>query len=411
MKDMQKLLQTGFSRRDIFKKTLGTTGALAAGSMLPGSAFLTPQASAQSAASGSVVIIYLMGGYNALFSSADSFSGSGTFGVTPANMLDLGNNLIVDSVFSPLSPFVKQHMAAVGVAHGISAHGSAQTAQFNFDNANPLMLLADAIGGSGSIKCANVGAGLIPGPKAAVGSVSLQQIADMQSTIDALGGGAPDPTMPKRDLAAMGVQAAEGMSFQRLESNPESLQTVADGYKVAADALNKPAQPFNPEELRTAYNINGTAVNSFAAQMAAAELMIRAGANVIAAVDGNVATWDTHGDRTGARARQLFQTRIFPALKVFTDRMIRDQGPNVTVAILGDFARSLPGSDHAPVTVATVFGTNVQVGTTGKVSATVGLPQGAPGVPAFWAYLAALSGAKAAETRFGGNMHGALIRS
>ena len=410
MKDMHKILHADLSRRDLFKKTLGTTGAIALGTLIPGGELLLPQAAAQGSGAGSVVVIYLTGGYNALFSSADSFSAGGTFGVTPVNMLDLGNGLVVDSVFSTLSPFVKERMAAVGVAHGISAHGSAQTAQFSFDNANPLMILAEAIGGSGSIKCANVGRQLAPGPRASVGSVSLQQVADMQSTIDALGGGAPDPTMPKREFAALGVAAAEAMSKPRLDANPDSLQTVSEGYKVAVQTLSTPPQPFNPEELRTAYSLNGTAVNSFPAQMAAAELMIRAGSNVVAAVDGGGLTWDTHGDRAGTRARQMFTSRILPGLKTFTDRMIRDQGPNVTVVILGDFARSLPGSDHANVTVATVFGTNVKVGTTGKVSATVGLPQGTPSVPGLWGYLAALAKAPTAVSRFGGNPHAVISR-
>lgn len=410
MKDMHKILNAGLSRRELVKKTLETTSAIGAGSVLGASGLITPRALAQTGGAGAVVVIYLTGGYNSLFSSADSFSGTGFFGVTPANMLDLGSGLVVDSVFSQLSPFAKERMAAVGVAHGISAHGSAQTAQFTFDNANPLMLLADAIGGSGSIKCANVGSQIIPGPRTAVGSVSLQQVADMQSTIDALGGGAPDPTMPKRELAAMGIAASEGMSQSRLMGNPESLQTVSEGYKVAVETLSKVAQPFNPQELMTAYNLSGTAVNSFPAQMAAAELMIRAGANVVAAVDGGGLTWDTHGDRTGQRVRSMFAARIMPGLKAFTDRMIRDQGPNVTVVILGDFARSTPGSDHAPVTVATVIGTNVKVGTTGKVSSTVGLPQGTPSVPGLWGYLAALSKAQSAVSRFGGNPHQVISR-
>src|SRR6478735_9017742 len=202
------------NRRDLFKLTAGTTGAMAIGGVIPG--IWTPEALAQGAAQSAVLVVYLNGGYNALFSSADSFSGAGTFGVTNTNMLNLGNGLVVDTAFSTLGAFAKANMAAVGVAHGIAAHGAAQTAQFTSNANNPVMLLASGMGGSGSIKAANVGAEMAPGPKTAVNGTSLQQITDMKSTIDALGGGTPDPTMPKREIAAKGITAAEIMSAQRL---------------------------------------------------------------------------------------------------------------------------------------------------------------------------------------------------
>lgn len=396
------------NRRELLAKTLGATGAVAASGLLPGAGLFVPRAAAQSAPKNAVLVVFLRGGYNALFGSADSFSGAGVFGVTNANMLALSNGLVVDSSFGQLSPFAQQNLATVGVRHGIAAHGAAQQAHFSVGNANPLLKLADAMGGTGSIPCAVVGSAMPPGPRAAVGSVSLQQVTDMQATIDALGGGAPDPTMPRRELAAMGVMASRDMSMPPLQGNPESLATVREGYDVAVTTLTTPAKPFNPQELLQAYGLQGTTVNSFAAQMAAAELMIRAGTSVVTAVDTQ--GWDTHGDRTGARARQLFTTRIVPGLKAFTDRMVVEEGGNVTVVIFGDFARSTPGSDHATVTVATVMGSNVKQGTTGRVTANVGLPQGAPGIDALWGYIATLAEAPEAVRAFGGNPHQAISK-
>ncbi len=400
--------KNNFSRRDLIKLTAGTTGAMALGGMIPG--IMTPEALAQTATQSAVLVVFLPGGYNALFGSADSFSGAGTFGVTNANMLNLGNGLVVDNSFNTLGAFAKANMATVGVAHGIAAHGSAKAAQFTVGNVSPVLTLASGMGGSGSIKAANVGAEMAPGPGTAVGGTSLQQITDMKSTIDALGGGAPDPTMPKREFAAKGITAAELMSQQRLKGNPESLVSMTNGFKAAFDTLSKPAQPFNAQELMTAYSLTGTAVNSMMAKYAAAELMIRSGANVVTAVAGGGLAWDTHGDTSGQRARQRFAQEIMPGLKVFTDRMVTAQS-NVTVVIFGDFARSLPGSDHASVTAATVIGPNVKLGTTGKVDANVGLPGGTPGVNGLWGYVASVAKAPASVVQgFGGNPHTAISK-
>ncbi len=396
------------TRRDLLKLSAGTTGAIALGGMMP--SIFTPEAMAQTSAQSAVLVCFLPGGCNALFGSADSFSGAGTFGVTAANMLNLGNGLVVDSSFNTLGAFAKANMASVGVAHGIAAHGSAKAAQFTLNNNNPVMTLAAAMGGSGSIKAANVGAEIAPGPQTAVNGTSLQQISDMKSTIDAMGGGAPDPTMPKRELAAKGISAAEIMSTSRLAGNPESLATVANGYKAAFDTLAKPAQPFNAQELMTAYGLTGTAVGDMKSKFAAAELMIRSGTNVVTAVAGGGLAWDTHGDTSGARARQKFVAEIMPGLKIFTDRMVTANS-NVTVIIFGDFARSLPGSDHASVTVATVIGPNVKLGTTGKVDAAVGLPGGTPTVNGMWGLVATLAKAPTSAIQaFGGNPHTALSK-
>lgn len=398
-----------FTRRDLIKAAGVTSGLVSLGGIMPLPSIFNPQAFAADGDKSAVVVIFLPGGYNALFGSADSFSGAGTFGVTAQNMLNLGNGLVVDKSLEILSPFAKTHMASVGVRHGIAAHGQAQPAHFTVGGQNPAIALAAALGGSGSIKAANIGREMIPGPKAAISGVSLQQISDMQSTIDALGGGAADPTAPKRDLAAKGIAASDKMSRTSLDGNPSSLVTVRDGYRTAVETLTKPAEVFSAQTLLSAYKLTGTAITNFAGKMAGAELMVRAGSNVVTIADGGTLSWDTHGDRTGARARTKFTTTILPALKIFVERMVEAEGRNVSVVIFGDFARSLPGSDHGSVTVATVIGKNVKLGTTGKVDAGVGLPAGTPSIPGLWGYIAALAKSPEAMATFGGNPHPSII--
>ena len=141
--------------------------------------------------------------------------------------------------------------------------------------------------------------------------------------------------------------------------------------------------------------------------MAAAELMVRADANVLLVTDNG---WDSHGDRNGQRVRQQMQNDILPGLKVFTDRMLQEEGRNVVVAVMGDFARSLPGSDHAAVLSATVMGKYVKPGTTGRVNANVGLVQGTPAVSGLWGYLAAVTKSQSSViAAMGGNPHGEIM--
>ncbi len=401
--------KSDISRRDLFKLSATATGAMALGGMVaPG--IWTPEALAQGGEKAAVVVIFLPGGYNALFASASSFAGAGTFGVTAANQLNLGNDLVVDSTFNTLGAFAKGHMASVGVRHGIAAHGAAKPAQFTVNNVSPVLTMASGMGGSGSIKAANVGAEIVPGPGTTVGGVSLQQITDMQSTIDAMGGGAPDPTMPKRDFAAKGLAGSQAMSSKRLDGNPVSLESVKNGYKAGIETLVKPAEPFNAQELMTAYKLTATAVNSMPAKFAAAELMIRSGTNVVTMVDGGALNYDTHGDTSGARARQKVAQTVMPGLKTFTDRMLNLPDRNVVIVMFGDFARSLPGSDHASITVATVMGKYVKVGTSGKTDANVGLPDGTPTVPGLWGMVSAAAKAPTAVVQgMGGNPHTNLV--
>jgi hypothetical protein len=408
MKRKPQWLASEINRRDLLKISAGASGALAMGAIGLGAHPFEPQAHAQEGKPSAVVVIFLQGGYNALFGSADSFANR-SFGVNNTNMLALSNGLVVDSTFNTLGAYAKANLATAGIAHGIPIHPQAQAAQFTVGAQNPVISLAAALGGSGSIKCVNVGQEEIPGPRNSVNGVSLQKIVNMQTTIDTLGGGAPDPTMPDRAIAAQGIAASHSSSKTEIEGNSNSLSSAVSAYDVAIKTLSKPSQPFNPQTLQMAYGLNGTAITNFNSRIAAAELMIRAGANVVSIV--NVG-WDTHGDTTGARVRTKFSNEILPGLKTFTDRMLTEQSEyNVTVLILGDFARSLPGSDHATVTVATVMGHNVKQGTTGKVDANVGFLGPTPTVGGFWGFVAAIAGApKATVDTFGGNQHQSISK-
>ena len=183
-----------------------------------------------------------------------------------------------------------------------------------------------------------------------------------------------------------------------------------NGYKAAYDTLIKPAEPFNAQELMTAYGLTATNVNDMRSKFAAAELMIRSGSNLVTMVDGGGLNYDTHGDTGGARARNKVAQSVMPGLKVFTDRMLALPDRNVVIVMFGDFARSLPGSDHASVTVATVMGKYVKVGTTGKTDAQVGLAEGTPSINGLWGMLAAAAKAPTSVIKgMGGNPHTALV--
>src|SRR5262245_6848089 len=115
---------SGFSRRGFLKGLAAVTGA-AMGSRIPGASWI-PEAQAAGEPA-SVLIIHFIGGFNSIFASAQQLQGN--FGVTANNFTPLGGGLTIDnSMASTFSPFVKQHVAAVGVKHNLSAHDAAQRA-------------------------------------------------------------------------------------------------------------------------------------------------------------------------------------------------------------------------------------------------------------------------------------------
>src|SRR3990167_8811233 len=376
-----------FSRRQWLQGMAGLAGAGAAArlGLMPSTAFAQ-----QAPEKAAVLVVFLNGGYNALFGSADSFAGEGTFGVTGSNQRVLGNGLVVDGpTFGNLPAFALEHMATVGIRHGITGHEAAQDHCFTAGNSNAALKLAAALGGEGAIKAVQLGGGGVPCGREAENGVTFQTINDMRSTIAALGG-ITDPTIPDRAIAERAIAASRFMSTKTIVNSPRLTRTLGEGYGAAVETLQRPVKTYNYVNLATAYGFAATttAVTNFTTQVAAAEVMIEAGANVCVAVNGG---WDTHGDRDGSNVRDMMNDRILPALKVFINRMVADTRRNVNVVIMGDFSRSLPGSDHAAGVSATVIGKNVRVGTTGRVDAGVRLAAGTPQAMGLWAYLGRLT--------------------
>lgn len=372
-------------------------------------ATLPRPAQAQTAEKSALLVIHLSGGYNALFCSPDSFAPAGTFGVTSSNIKSLGNGLFVDAatygVNLPAS--AQAAMATIGLRHGLSSHDPARVAEWSDGTRSYALQLAAAMGGAAAIKCAVVGSNQPLGPKPAEGNVSMQVITDLSSTIAALGGGSTSTIVPDRAKAAAALTSARTMSAADLAASAKSLVSVKNAYDSSIAVLQQGSQAFNYATIAAAYGVGSTttAVTSFTTKMLAAELMVLAGANVIIAVDSF--SWDSHGDTTGSAVRTRMNSVILPGLKVFVERMMAATGRNVTTAILGDFARSLPGSDHANAVSATVMGKRVKVGTTGRVSSSVTLPSGSPSSLGFWSYLADL--ARSPTNPFGADPHAALV--
>lgn len=396
------------SRRG-FIKALGIGAGALAGTRLAGRA-LVGEALAATSEPTSLVVVYLNGGINAIFTGADAFTGQ-SFGVTGNNVTNLGGGLVIDNVLGNAIPQnLRTKTASVGIRHGISDHGNAQRSLFMMGTASAPLMLADAIGGNGSIKAAVVGGNRLPNGQmpAPVNGTTLQPINDMRATIEAVAGSGanPPPQLVDREGAAVGITASQEMSKAVVAKHTGSLASVDQSFAPAIATLKKPVQPFNVNEFNTAYNLNGTAVNNFTSKMAAAELMVRSGANFVIAEDGG---WDTHGDRDGNNVRNMMRGRIVPGLQTFLSRVV-DQGMgerNVMVALIGDFHRSLPGSDHQANVAALMIGKTLKSGTTGKTDDRVGFGANTPSVAGWWQLVGAA--AKMDNNPFGANPHGALL--
>jgi len=384
---------SGFSRRGFLKGLAAVTGSAVgtrlAGASLVGSAFAATEPT-------TLVLVHFIGGYNAIWSSAQPLQGS--FGVNAGNFTALGQGVSVDNIFAnAFSPFVKEHIATIGVGHGQSSHPGARRAMWSNGAKNAGHELAAAMGGTSPTKALIAGASDIDErPRDPVNGVAAQHVLDMQTYLDSIGAGAPGPRDPDRTVSLAGVGAAERMSKNALDASPQALLGLKQGYTDAVATLKQPAGSFDLAALKSAYGITGNRVATFASKMAAAELFVRTGVNMVTVFDGG---WDTHGDVNGARVRNQMSD-LMPSMKTFLDRMVTaDATRNVVVCLMGDFARSLPGSDHQPNLSATVIGKYVKRGTTGRVNADVALA-GAPGAKGFWAYLAA-------ATKTGGDPFGA----
>jgi hypothetical protein len=397
------LTSGGLTRRSFLKGAACAAGA-AIGTRLVGSGKGWEGEARADLEKPALFILFLDGGYNALYGAAGGLVGS--FGVDQGNIEDLGNGLVVDTAtLGSLPDLAKQKMATLGVAHGLTDHDASQMQKWWSSSSKSYILqLADALGGDAAIKAAVVGNDEIPGPAPPENGTTLQSIGDMEATIAALGAAGADPKNPARDITASALERAAAMSKTTVDAHPTSLVSLREAYPTATSVLRKPQKPFSFEDLSNAYGLEGKMyIDGPTARIAAAELMIMSGTNVVVAVDTD---WDTHGDNDGTRARNQMTDRILPPLRTFLNRMMNSTERNVVVAMFGDFARSLPDSDHQPNCAVTVIGKYVKTGSTGNVDKNVNMAAGTPDIPQMWAYLAAAL--KAPTNPFGNNPHGLL---
>lgn len=400
------------SRRGFFKQ-LGIAAGAFGLSRLPGAKLIGDAEAAAGDEAPALFILNLIGGYNALFPSANSFVGSGAFGTSTASVRQIGtSNVYVDkTTLGTFSTTTLQKMASIGVNHGLTAHPTARQALLLEGTTSRLIKMATVLPSTAAVRCAVVGPDMPEGTHSAMGNVSLQQVRDLATTIAALGG-VTAATAPDRAIAADGIDAAQAMSAKTLAKNQTSGRTLIEGYPAASSQLRQATVALDYTTMAAAYGVTAgtggslpTAINNERMQIMGAELMIRAGATVVIA---NSRGWDSHGDNNGNEVRtKMLNDGIVAALKTFTDRTLAMTNRNVVTVIMGDFSRSLPGSNHQANMTATVIGKHVKLGSTGNVTADVALPQGSPGIQPFWAYLAAVLGASG--TPFGANPHNLVL--
>ena len=326
-----------------------------------------------------------------------------------SNTKNVGNGLVVDaSTIGTLGDFALGHMAAIGNRHGATDHISAQRNNFSDGSRSYVLQLAAAMGGDAAFKAVALGSLPFSGPSTSESGISHQLLRSMGDVAQALGLGPVDFDRAARKASSTALEHARAMSAHALNANPKSLSFAKDAYETDVASLAKAPLTLDIASIAAAYGASSSGgLDSIPAKLAAAELMIRSGTNVVTMSD---LSWDSHGDRTGALVRRRMTAEIIPALKTFVNRLKTDPelaAMNVSVVLHGDFARSLPTSDHAPALSALVIGPNVKVGTTGRVSANVTLPDGTGASKEMWSYLAALS--KVKTNPFGANPHALVL--
>ncbi|MDP3501552.1 MAG: hypothetical protein Q8S33_14500 [Myxococcales bacterium] len=400
-----------FSRRQLLQ---GGAGALLASS--------TARAE-EPAEKPTIVLVYLDGGYNAFFSAADGYVARNLYGCGASNVRDVGHGVVVDaSTMGSLPNAVLQKMSTVGVAHRASGHDFAlQYAWFDQGRSVPLML-ADALGGTAPFRCVHFGQAPARGaPHRSVNGVPMTAVPDLGAAISLVSN---QSAGPGRSQMARALEASLAYGSTRYAHSPNALKKTWDGTHGLVNALKQPLPAgIDWLEIAGAYGIapSDTSATSFTSHLAGAELMIKAGADVVCVTSSRVKlgaeshNWDTHGDGTGEVSREMMRVGLLPSLKVFLERTLAMQGRNVVTLLWGDFARigghTPTSSEHANGTSATVFGKHVRQGTTGRfdpgTNAGYRLATGTPGYPGLWAYLTAA--ARAPRTPWGVNPHSALV--
>ena len=413
-----------FSRRGLLKGALGI-GAAAAGARLVGPWIAEAQAATETS---HFVHIFFHGGLNALFAGCAQQL-RGNFGVTDSNILSVGNGVTTDKdTFGTFPKFALDHWAAIGLRHGDAGHTVPSNATRGGEMAIVgngsycyLNQLAAAMGGDSAFKAVLFGRrsrdyGVFQ-PWPAVSGVSLQRISNLRDALSAVGAEAPTPNAPNRAHLASTLETSEDVSSRHMARNPGGLVSLAESYDAAVTSLRKPLPPrVTFEEVNQAYGLGGRSAivpggaTSFAAQLAGAEIMIRAaGSNVIHLTDFEP-MWDFDANVNGPRSRARFlgtgtYARL-PPIRTFLERMLNFPGKNVVVAISGEFVRRLTGHGHGNGIVTAVFGKHVKQGLSFPIDKEARFSTNTPDSKGFWAGIAAAC--RVPGQPFGANPHALL---
>src|SRR5258706_9339128 len=161
------------SRRGFLKGAAALAGAMSIG-RLPGVRVLGRAEAAGAGEPPALFIFNMVGGYNALFPSANSFIGS-AFGVTSTNIKQIAtSDVFVDrSTLGTLSATTLAHMASIGIKHGYSDHPGAQAALVFDGTRSRLIDMSVALGGTAAVRCGSIGDQMPTGTHRAIGNVSL----------------------------------------------------------------------------------------------------------------------------------------------------------------------------------------------------------------------------------------------
>ena len=366
---------------------------------------------AQNAKKSKVLLIGLHGGITPILGNAAAFPNLGWMqGRTAA----VNNEVSWDSqLFSSLMQTASPYFGVAG-SMGTGSHDGAKL--FWYENNQiqkcfPVML-ADAIGGNSTLKVAGVGPDRIPEQR-------YNQVTDLASylelvgdTVSQPGAGAPPPNY-QRDSDIM--KKIQEMGSGLIKNNELALNDLAGGVNAFSEsaaqiAANPPtaetAAPVvvNPNAIMADYGITSTQIGGdFNSKMAAAEVLLRTGVNVVTVVDaGGTSKWDTHDDNNGSRARGLYQN-ILGGLETFCRRMLGTEEYNVTIAFLSEHSRIVEKSNHGPHTAIPIFSDSIIGGrSTGQTDAG-GFVQAPQPAQNFRALVADLAGVGA--NPFGNHQH------
>jgi hypothetical protein len=409
-------MHNNMTRRNVLQAIGGITGALA-GTRITGPS-LYGVANAQAKAPAAVVWIHPQGGWSLMHSCAQTFVDK-RFDITANNITDFGNGVVLDNEMAAIVPSnLRKYVACIGIdGQPKDPHFEAEKLLFFQNGKCTPLVLANAMGGSGAIKAAIVGRmgfeknTLTIGPE---GGTSFQPISDLGATIKTISGSgekAPASNEADRPGIALGLTAAAQMSTFATARHPQSLASITNAFPGAIATAKQPVQSFNVAEFNAAYSLGGKTDigDNFPAKMAAAELMVRSGTNmVVAQVAAGTYSFDAHTSPDGKECRNAVKQHLAAGLKAFLGRVFADtwNGPDVIVVIMAEFSHVPDGgaTDHATVVSPLVISKRCKNGSTGVTDVNGKLLVGNRNTLNFWQYIAALAGVP--SSTIGPNLHG-----